>query len=281
MAEWIETCRSTVAPWECDITEHFTIACYADRIDQASTTLADLLDLADHVQNGVFPRRFTLRFVRELRVGASFHVESAPIGLDSAMRFGHRFVDSVNSETVTWVEEVWETVPLSDAQRKRLAEALASWDESNIEERPDPTATTGSIATARGRVRPGDLDEFGRFTLAAFVHRFTDANIQIMAAIGMTSDYIKAERRGYSTFELALRIAASPRLGDHYLIETGIAHLGNSSMRFFHRMWDPRSRQEYARLGQFGVQLDLDARRPAPLPDAIRTAATRLLLPTG
>jgi acyl-CoA thioesterase FadM len=281
MAEWSETFRGTVAPWECDITEHFTIAYYADRIDQASTTLSDLLGLPELVSAGVFPRRFTLRFIRELRVGASFHVESAPIGLDTALRFGHRFVDSANGEIVTWVEELWETVRLPDAERKSVSEAVAMWEGPETETRADPASTEGSIATARGRVRPSDLDEFGRFSLAAFVHRFTDANIQILAAIGMTSDYIKAERRGYSTFELALRIAATPRLGDHYLIETGIAHLGNSSIRFFHRMSDPRSGQEFARLGQFGVQLDLDARRPAPLPAAVRTAATRLLLPTG
>lgn len=281
MAEWAETFRGTVAPWECDVTEHFTIAYYADRIDQASTTLSDLLGLSDPVSTGVFPRRFTLRFVRELRVGASFHVESAPIGLDPALRFGHRFVDSANGEIVTWVEELWETVRLPDAERKSVGETVAMWGGPETETRADPASTEGSIATARGRVRSSDLDEFGRFTLAAFVHRFTDANIQSVAAIGMTSDYIKSERRGYSTFELALRIAAAPRLGDHYLIETGIARLGNSSIRFFHRMSDLRSGQEFARLGQFGVQLDLDARRPAPLSDAIRTAATRLLLPTG
>jgi acyl-CoA thioesterase FadM len=270
-----------VAPWECDITEHFTIAYYADRIDQASTTLSDLLGLSDPVSTGVFPRRFTLRFVRELRVGASFHVESAPIGIDAALRFGHRFVDSANGEIVTWIEEVRGTVPLPNAERKSVGEAVVMWEGPETETRADPVSTEGSIATARGRVRSSDLDEFGWFSLAAFVHRFTDANIQILAAIGMTSDYIKVERRGYSTFELALRIAGAPRLGDHYLIETGIAYLGSSSIRFFHRMSDPRSGQEYARLGQFGVQLDLDARRPAPLPDAIRTAATRLVFPIG
>jgi acyl-CoA thioesterase FadM len=281
MAEWAETFRGTVAPWECDITEHFTIAYYADRIDQASTTLSDLLGLSEPLSAGVFPRRFMLRFVRELRVGASFHVESAPIGLDPVVRFGHRFVDSVNGEVVTWVEEVWDTVPLPDAERKSVGEAVAMWGGPETETRPDPASTEGSIATARGRVRSSDLNEFDRFSLAAFVHRFTDANIQILAAIGITSDYIKAERRGYSTFELALRIAAPPRHGDHYLIETGIAHLGNSSIRFFHRMSDPRSGQEFARLDQFGVQLNLDTRRPAPLPEVIHIAATRLLLPTG
>ena len=127
-------------------------------------------------------------------------------------------------------------------------------------------------------MQPADLDELGHLSLAGFVHRFTDALLQAIAAIGFTADYTKTARRGFSTFELALRLAAPPRLGDAYLVETGIAHLGGSSVRFIHRMSDARTGAELARLGQFGVQLDLDARRPAPLPPELRAAAAKLML---
>jgi acyl-CoA thioesterase FadM len=70
-------------------------------------------------------------------------------------------------------------------------------------------------------------------------------------------------------------------LGDAVVVETGIVHLGNSSIRFMHRMRDPADGSEFARLGQFGVQLDLDTRRPAALPEALRAAATRLLVPVA
>jgi acyl-CoA thioesterase FadM len=281
MTEWSETYRGAVAPWECDVTEHFTIAYYLDRIDQASVAIVDHLGLAAHLRAGVVPRRFNLRFIRELRAGASFHVESAAIGLDPALRLGHRFVDSANGETVTWIEEVWEGARLSDPERATVARLLAVWEGPETEQRPEPTSTAGSVATARGRVRPADLDEFGHFSLAAFVHRFTDALFQISAAIGMTGDYVKSARRGYSTFELALRISGAPGLGDPYFVATGIAHLGSSSIRFLHRMCDPHSGREFARLGQFGVQLDLDARRPMPLPPEIRERAAPLLLAIG
>jgi acyl-CoA thioesterase FadM len=279
MAMWIETFRGAVAPWECDTTEHFTIAYYLDRIDQASTSLADLLGLADRQRAGILPRRFNLRFVRELRAGASFHIESAPLGLDPALRLGHRVVDSGNREVVTWIEELWERTVPSEGQRDAIGPRLAVWDGPAIEERPEPRSTAGSFAAARGRVGPADLDQFGRFSLAAFIHRFTDAVIQTCAALGMTGDFMQAERRGYSTFELVMRIVGAPRLGDPYLVETGIVHLGTSSLRLLHRMSDPRSGTEFARLGQFGVQLDLDARRSAPLPEPVRAAAARLLLP--
>jgi hypothetical protein len=46
-------------------------------------------------------------------------------------------------------------------------------------------------------------------------------------------------------------------------------------------MSDAKTGREMARLGQFGVQLDLDKRRPANLEPELRARAERLVLPTG
>lgn len=274
MAAWNETCRSVVSPWECDVTEHFTIAYYFDRLADAASTIVRTLGLHDCVQsNG---RRFDVRFARELRAGASFHILSAPIAFDEGwVRLGHQVVDSANGEVTAWVQE---TVGITTPQSLK-GMRLLDWPGPTVEQRPEPTTIEGFVPTARDRVKPSDLDADGSFALAAFVHRFTTANIQALAAIGGTSSYMQAERRGYSTFELALNVSTSPRLGASLLVETGLVHLGNSSIRFVHRMCDPDTGSEFARLGQFGVQLDLDARRPAPLPEALRSAAARLLVP--
>ena len=104
MEGWTETWRGIVAPWECDITEHFTIAYYFDRLSDAAAIVAGSLGLADISRST--GRRFGVRFVRELRAGASFHVVSAPIALDeAALRLGHQFVDSANGEITARVEE--------------------------------------------------------------------------------------------------------------------------------------------------------------------------------
>jgi acyl-CoA thioesterase FadM len=276
MDGWAETCRSVVSPWECDTTEHFTIAYYFDRLADAASTIADKLGLSAASRSG--GRSFDLRFARELRAGASFHILSGPIGFDErAVRFGHQIVDSANEEVTAWVEETLDIAMTAPPQEMRPLE----WPGPAVARRPEPTSVEGFIPTVRDRVKPIDLDAEGNFTPAAFVHRFTTGCIQALAAIGATSSYMQAERRGYSTFELALRITRSPRLGASVLVETGIAHLGNSSIRFVHRMLDPATGSEFARLGQFGVQLDLDARRPAALPEALRLAAARLLVPVA
>jgi acyl-CoA thioesterase FadM len=279
MDGWIETCRSVVSPWECDVTEHFTIAYYFDRLANAAPTLVERLGWRDLPRP--VGRRFDVRFARELRAGASFHVVSGPISLgETALRLGHQVIDSADGEVAGWAEEELDFAasPLAREVRDTIAQRLVDWPGPAVERRPEPATLDGFIPTVRDRVRPTDVDGDGKCSLAAFVHRFTAASIQALAAIGATSTYMQDERKGYSTFELALQVSSWPKLGDPVRVETGIAHLGNSSIRFIHRMRDPLTGGEFARLGQFGVQLDLDKRRPAILPEPLRLAATRMLI---
>src|SRR6187551_2892006 len=123
---WSETYRGTVPPWECDVTEHFTIAYYFDRLGEAERNLADVLELGELLDGAGFPRRFNVRFTRELRAGSSFHVEGAALAIDGDLQLGHRFVDSADGTAVTWIEETWDlsAAPLSSARLGALAGRL-------------------------------------------------------------------------------------------------------------------------------------------------------------
>jgi acyl-CoA thioesterase FadM len=285
MTNWIETYRGAVPPWQCDVTEHFTIAYYFDRLEEAAANFADELGLGDAVRAG-FPRRMDIRFARELRAGSSFHVECAALGVDAqgsgeGLRLGYRFVDSANGEVVTWFDEHWDlsAAPLTQQRRDAIGGRLAAWNGPATEPRSEPATTTGFIPTARGRVRPGALDSTGRLSLSSIVHCFSAASAQSDAAIGFDTEFTERHRRGFSTFELTMRISGALQLDEPYLVRTGIGHLGNSSLRKIHIMTDPRDGTEVARLGQFGVNLDLDARRPARWPDDIRERAAALVIP--
>jgi acyl-CoA thioesterase FadM len=275
MEPWIETYRGAVSPWETDVTEHFTVAFYFDRIAMAEATLAEQLGLLDLLRGGGFVRRYDVRYARELRAGGAFHIESAAIKTDGGIRLGHRFIDSVTGECITWFDVHWDRVDTA-----LPAEKIApNWDGPEFETRADPQYLSGLVPTSAGRIQPHDLDEFGRLGICGTVHKFTDSSVQIGAAVGLTADYIKTARRGFSTFEFRVKISGELRLGDTYRSRTGIAHLGNSSLRFLHVMSDADG-NEVARLGQFGVTLDLDVRRPAALAPELRERAQRLVLPT-
>jgi acyl-CoA thioesterase FadM len=130
MDNWAETYRGTVPPWQCDVTEHFTIAFYFEGLGDAERNLAEALGLREFLRSGRFRRRFDVRFTRELRAGSSFHIDSAPVALDGGLRLGHRFIDSANGETVTWIAERWEMAAgtLPSERHTAIAGRLGSWD---------------------------------------------------------------------------------------------------------------------------------------------------------
>src|SRR5258708_20767900 len=139
MPDWTEPYRAIVPPWECDITEHFTIAYYFDRLAESEANLAEALGLGEMLVAGGFARVFHVRFARELRAGASYHIDAAPIGVDdNELRLGHRFVDSFTKEVVTWVEESWELgcTPLPANARPAIGARLVSWERPEKEPPP-------------------------------------------------------------------------------------------------------------------------------------------------
>jgi len=143
MTNWIETYRGKVPPWQCDVTEHFTIAYYFDRFEEAEANLADELGLGNLPHRGDLSPRINARFARELRAGASFHVESAALNIDNGFRLGHRFVDSTNGEVVTWFDEHWDlsAEPLTSQQRSAIEARLAVWNGPTAKQRSEPAST--------------------------------------------------------------------------------------------------------------------------------------------
>jgi acyl-CoA thioesterase FadM len=91
---------------------------------------------------------------------------------------------------------------------------------------------------------------------------------------------MREAHRGFSTFEFQLAFEGDVRAGDPLDVRSALTHVGNSSMRLLHVMTDERSGQRVAALEQSGVHLDLDARRPAPLPEALRRQALTRLVKT-
>jgi acyl-CoA thioesterase FadM len=271
MSGAIETHRSMVKAWECDSFGHFTVAYYFDRIADASATLRERL-----AGERWTPTDYLARFIVELRGGEALHVESGIIdAAEGTLRLGHRLINSATGTLCTTVEERLETSVGAALPAGDRIEWEAEIDQSGF---ADETAH-GLIASARDRVRPTELDTRGELALAGYVHRSSIGCIQLLTAMGLTPDYLREARRGFSTFEVKLRLEPpSPRAGDALALASGLMHLGSSSMRMIHRIFDARTGRRVATLRQSGVHFDLEARRSTPIPAELRAKAANLLL---
>jgi acyl-CoA thioesterase FadM len=280
VTKWLETYRGVVNPWECDVVQHFTIAYYFDRFADATRNFFDLLGEGDSLDVGVRhgPSRAYATFQHELRAGAGLHILTAVTGIDeSALQLGHHVIDSTAGKTVTWLAETLalsKTLPA--ATSRKLASLLVPWPGPKAPDRPAPKVAQRASA-ARDRVKPWEIGEDGTMSQLAHVHRFSAAAMQTLAAVGMTASYMHEQKRGFSTFELDLTRFGEAKAGDIIDVTTAVSHLGNSSLRFAHRMTGPKGR-EIAFLVQSGVHLDMDARRSTPIPDELRASIQKLLI---
>ena len=273
MTEWNETYRGVVAAWECDAFAHLTIAYYFARLEDASVALLD------DVPGGGGSRTSGLyvRLMKEFRAADLMHVMSAPIALDGdSLTVGHKIFDSASGELTTTTEQRVPLSGLSSADRTALAGRILAWDGPSREARPTPEDDRFFVPSGRRVVHPWEIGVDGRLSWQHLVHHFSGAALHACRAAGMTPKYLRDNRRGYSTFELDVTIDALPHAGDRIAVRSGIIQVGKSSIRFLHRMIDARTGKRLASMGQFGVHFDLEARRPAPLPDALREAAVRL-----
>ena len=69
--------------------------------------------------------------------------------------------------------------------------------------------------------------------------------------------------------------------GARVCVKSALLHVGNTSMRVFHKMFDETTGELVATEDQLGVLLDMDARRPTPLSDEMRARAKAMLAPSA
>jgi acyl-CoA thioesterase FadM len=270
----VETYRGMVHPWECDAVDHFTTGYYYQAFEAASLRLLQILGCDEAALARLRPTACATRFTRELRAGDVYHVDSGVIeGAGAALVIGHRLYDS-------------ETGALCTAHRQAYAGDFAApgdaprleWEEPARKQEIDFGALSKWAPTARTIMGTGGLGPHGVLGLDHLIHHSSDANVQFQNRVAMTSSYMREERIGYSTLGYDVRLGALPASAGAALeTRTALAHAGRTSLWFAHRVTEARSGAWVADIAQFGVHLDMVARRPAELSPAIRAAAAKWL----
>lgn len=271
--------RGGVLIQECDAFGHLNIAYYIERFADAAHELMQRLAPGTRWRT----RAIATRYLAELRAGDPIAIASGIVALDAAtLRVGHLASDGMGGPTTTVAEQTLALdAPDGEswaATRTALAERLVAWKELPFDPLRLPNCS-GPVPTGLARVKPAEADQDGRLSLFGFLDRFSSANLVNMNAAGMTGAYMRAEHRGFATFETRLELfPPTPAVGETVATASGMIDLGRSSVTILHDMRLQPSGRRVARFYQAGVHFDLDARRSAPLPDRLREKARRLLI---
>lgn len=279
MNSLVETYRGGVVIQECDAFGHLNIAYYVERFADAADELMQILVLGTRWRTlGI-----ATRYLAELRAGDPLAIASGVIAIDAAsLRIGHVASNGMGGGATTIAEQVLALdAPDGEAWvalRAALPAARVEWAELPFEPVSLPERK-GPVATGLSRVKTGEADAHGELSLFGFFDRFSTANLINMNAAGMTSTYMRAEHRGFATFETRLELfGPRPRLGDSVSLSSGMLDLGKSSVKILHEMRLARGGRRVARFYQAGVHFDLDSRRSAPLPELLRTGLRKLMI---
>ena len=261
----IETYRSIVHAWECDSVDHFTTAFYFAAFGSAHWHLAQRLKL-DPAKLEL--RSCKTRFLRELRAGDIYHIVSGVLA-ESPACIGHQLFNSETSELCATLAQTFDGA--IDAREP------IDWPDERPMDRVDFVALANWSPTATNIVQARDLDHSGALSLSTLIHCCSDANVQFQNRIGMTSSYMHDSRIGFATMAYQIGIGRLPDApGAIIEISSALAHLGRSSLHIAHRVLDGRTRAPIATVAQFGVHFDRKSRRPAEIPERIRTVAQSL-----
>lgn len=266
----IETIRSVVNTWDCDAVEHFTTAAYFKKLSSSSLRMLKLLGIA--LDDPVIPwtEMCRARFLNELRVGDVYHMRAGVVEMEADfVVLGHQLFNSESGELCTTFLQKLTGGVNHDGSGLRI-----EWDDREPSRKPDRDRASLWLPSSASIVRPDEVDWAGRFDLGALINQLSAANIQAQTAIGMSPSYMRCNRKGYSTAEYQLQIfAMPPGAGVQMESKSAVVQLGRTSIWFVHELYDSENKKLFARLAQLGVHLDLDSRRPSPLPEAIRERA--------
>lgn len=291
MTGWLETYRGWVTPGECDVIEHLTIAHYFARFYDSNMALVEAVGGGPSYMaesgRGFAAVDCYVRLMREFRAGDVLHIDAAILDVqDKVIHTGLKVIDSSSGEVAATMEQKLvhfdlgrrKSVALGDQLKAAMRAQAVAWDGPARESRASPDSTEGYIVGLRDAAKPWEIDHMGHLSFQFYVHRFSASSAQAMAAFGMTPAYVRERRRGMSTFEIDLQFRRELNAGDLIVVKTALVHIGNSSFRLLHKMFNARSGELAAVMSQFGVHLDMDLRRPTPFPDDIRERAQAILV---
>lgn len=254
-----ETYRGAVAASECDVMGHLNIAFYCGRFEAAASDALERIGASGSWSTGAIDTRY----FKELRAGEGFAIRSAVRrNAPDEILLVHEGM-TLSGERATVAEH---RLVRSTGDRAPVA-ALAALGE-------------GAVPSGRDRIAAAEAGS-GGLTLFGLMRRFSDACLIMIDALGMTTSYRIEARRGFATFETRVALEPPPpQVGEGVTVTSGIAEIGNSSLRFVHVLRATRDTRPVARCLQAGVNFDLERRRATPWPAEFRAKAKSLAVVT-
>lgn len=134
------------------------------------------------------------------------------------------------------------------------------------------------VETERGIVGLQDCDANRHMTVTAYFEKFGQASAYLVALAGIYYNDVVERGYGLGTVVNTLRYPAELVDGDRYVIESAFVRLGNTSIRYIHKMIDSRTGELAASSDSVEALFDFKTRKSTPLTAEMRAGIEPLVV---
>ena len=125
------------------------------------------------------------------------------------------------------------------------------------------------IETYRGAVYPWHCDQMGHMNVMWYVGKFDEATWNLFAAMGITTAFLKQNRRGMAAVQQNITYKRELLAGDTVVVRSAFLEVREKLARFVHEMRHGVSGELAAICVLTGVHIDADKRKSCPFPAEI------------
>jgi len=132
--------------------------------------------------------------------------------------------------------------------------------------------------TYRGVVYPWHCDHMDHMNVMWYVGKFDEATWNLFALFGVTTSWLRQQKRGMFAVQQNISYKRELRAGDVISIRSGILEVREKVTRFFHEMKNEGTGEVSAITVLTGVHVDSQTRKSCALPEDIAGRMRSLLV---
>jgi acyl-CoA thioester hydrolase len=289
--------RGNANAWECDELGHLNVRFYLAKATEAVGALAQMIEMPGAFKPKaaatLVARTITLRFLAEVQPGAPLAIRGGIIdhtdtGLTAALVLDHCAMDKPAATFTVrldhYAPDFKRTFPWSSRTHAALAR-LAIAPPPGISPRSlsdEPPETNVSLTRAdelgleevgRGMINPHELDALGCMRAEFALGKISNSVVHLNAGF---PEQWAAFREGRAldaasaVLEARLNFHRWPRVGDGYVVRTGLARVTDKVRTLVHWVCDPVTGAPLWTMEAVGCLMDLNARKLKPAePDSL------------
>lgn len=285
----LETLRSFVNTWECDENDHLNVQFYLAKFEEAERQFRFLTGFSE-AQAG--PRRVRhIRYHGELFVGALVTVTShAAFDGPYMLSVVHTMRDSSTGRLAATALDGYMPSEraikdlqkrLKDTAEPMLAEAGPRTFEAgpaSMEMKSADLEAAGALLVNRATVLARDCALDGAADDRFLLSCFTDGAPHLWEHAGLTRPWLDKNDYGRVALEMKLTLGLRAKLGTVVHVVSGLTGVSEKTFTFRHHMFDSSAGRIIAALDVTGMVMDLETRKPVPLPEDARARIADLLM---